>query len=112
MRLGHPNVVILSQMLKFVPHIQGNKIDFCTACKFRKMHQFTFDAFQNKTKKYFEIVDSDLWGSSPHLSSEGYKYYIHFVDEFTRFTWIFPLKTKSKDFFQSYTVSNFCRKTI
>ena len=62
------------------------------------MHQFTFHAFQNKTKKPFEIVHSDLWGPTLYLSTDGYKYYIHFVDDFTRFTWIFPLKTNSETY--------------
>ena len=72
MRLGHPSVFVLSQMLKFVPHVQENKIDFCIACKFGKMHQFTFHGSKKKTKKPFEIVHSDVWGPSPHLSTEGY----------------------------------------
>ena len=99
MRLGHPNFNVLCQVLKVVPtipHIQNNKIDFCAACKFGKMHQFHFPSSLHKTKRPFEIVHSDLWGPSPHISTEGYKYYIHFVDDFTRFTWIFPLKVKSE----------------
>ena len=99
MRLGHPNSTILCQVLKVVPHIQGNKIDFCAACKFGKMHQFNFPYSLHKSKRPFEIVHSDLWGPFPHVSSEGYNYYIHFVDDFTRFTWIFPLKVK----FEAYS---------
>jgi hypothetical protein len=30
------------------------------------------------------------------MSSSGFKYYVHFVDDFSRFTWIYPLKQKSE----------------
>ena len=36
---------------------------------------------------------SDLWGPSPVLSIEGYRYYIVFVDAFTRYT--YPIRQKS-----------------
>ena len=60
------------------------------------MHQISFPLSRTKTVKPFEIVYSYLWRPSPHLSTEGFRYYIHFVDDYTRFTWIFPLRTKSE----------------
>ena len=49
------------------------------------------------------------------MSIEGYKYYIHFVDDYTRFTWIFPLKTKSEAYskvvhFQTFVERQFAHK--
>ena len=38
MRLGHPNAIVLSQILKSISSTQSSKIDFCTACKYGKMH--------------------------------------------------------------------------
>lgn len=37
-------------------------------------------------------------GLSPIMSSQGLRYYVIFVDNFSRYTWVFPLKSKS-DFF-------------
>ena len=97
MRLGHPTSTVLSQVLKSVNSIQSNKaIDFCIARQYGKMHQFSFPPSQTKTAKPFEIIYSDLCGSSPHLSTEGFRYYVHFVDDYTSFTWIFPFRTKSE----------------
>ena len=31
-----------------------------------------------------------------YLSLEGFRYYVHFVDYFMKYTWIYPLKLKSK----------------
>jgi histone deacetylase 1/2 len=36
-----------------------------------------------------------MWGPSPTVSSQGYHYYITFVDAYSRFTWIYLLKSKS-----------------
>ncbi|TXG50106.1 hypothetical protein EZV62_025981 [Acer yangbiense] len=46
-------------------------------------------------KEPLELVYSDIWGPSPTLSTEGFRYYISFIDSTTRFVWIFPLKLKS-----------------
>lgn len=37
-------------------------------------------------------------GPSPVVSSQGFKYYVIFVDSFSRFTWFYPLKCKSEFF--------------
>ncbi|GAU17915.1 hypothetical protein TSUD_330400, partial [Trifolium subterraneum] len=46
-------------------------------------------------KEILELVHTDVWGPAPIISSSGFKYYVHFIDDFTRFTWIYPLKQKS-----------------
>lgn len=40
-------------------------------------------------------MHTDLWGPSHKPSSQGYGYYIAFVDACTRFTWLYFLKAKS-----------------
>lgn len=37
---------------------------------------------------------SDLWGPSPIVYNQGFKYYVIFVDEYTRYSWFFPLLIK------------------
>lgn len=74
----------------------SNKIDFCNAYQYGKLHQFSFPLSQLKSTAPFQIVHSDVWGPSPQVSHEGYRFYVHFVDDFTKYTWNFPLKTKSE----------------
>ena len=40
------------------------------------------------------MVHSDLWGPAPFNSSNRYRYYLLFVDDFSRFSWLFLLKHK------------------
>lgn len=49
----------------------------------------------------FELIHSDLW-TSPITSINGYKYYILFMDYFSHFLWVFPLRIKS-DVFDVFT---------
>ncbi len=63
-----------------------------------------------------ELVHSDVWGPAPISSINGFRYYVIFVDDFTRFTWFFPLRHKSQvlSSFQHFknTMENFLGKSV
>lgn len=59
------------------------------------MHQLPFSTFKIIAKKPLELVYFDLWGPSPIVSIEGYRYYVIFVDAYTRYTWLYQLKRQS-----------------
>lgn len=42
------------------------------------------------------LVFRDIWGPAPLSSSCGAKYYVHFIDAFLRYTWIYFLQSKSQ----------------
>jgi hypothetical protein len=44
-----------------------------------------------------ELIHSDVWGPTPE-SVGRFKYYVSFVDEFSKFTWIYLIKHKSEVF--------------
>lgn len=50
--------------------------------------------YQSRAPQPLQLVHTDLWGPAPITSSNRYQYYISFVDYFSRFSWIFPLKYK------------------
>ncbi|GJR23988.1 ribonuclease H-like domain-containing protein [Tanacetum coccineum] len=58
-----------------------------------------------------EIVHSDSW-TSPIVSSGGFKYYVLFLDHYSHYLWIYPLRAKSEMFqkflhFRSYVNNQF-----
>jgi hypothetical protein len=54
----------------------------------------------SRSSKPFDLVFSDVWG--PTLESVGHqRYYGTFIDDFSKFTWAYMLKSKS-DVFQKF----------
>lgn len=53
-----------------------------------------------------ELVHTNLWGSSPLPSNTRCRYYISFIDDFSKYTWIQFLITKYEalDAFKSFKV--------
>lgn len=106
-RLGHPHKHAMQIILKTQPsHIINHSLSFCDACQYGKLHHIHFPVTDIKTKSLLELIHTDLWGPASMSSKDGYKYYISFVDDFTRYSWIFPLTLESKalDTFKQYTL--------
>ena len=53
----------------------------------------------------FDIVHIDIWGPSRVSSTLGFYYFITFIDDYSRYTWVFLMKTRS-EFFSIF--QNFC----
>jgi hypothetical protein len=72
----------------------------CDACQQAKSHQLPYPISTSTSKAPLELIFSDVWG--PAYDSIGrYKYYDSFIDDFSKFTWIYLLKHKS-DVFQKF----------
>ena len=101
-RLGHPNSVVLSRLLNF--GLLGNKDKFssfnalfdCSTCKLGKSKTLPFPSHGSRATKCFDIIHSDVWGPSPILSHAHSKYFVTFIDDYSRFTWVYFLRSKSE----------------
>jgi hypothetical protein len=98
-RLGHPHVKILSHVFNKMsmpkPDCTSTNL-FCKHCILGKMTQLPFPTSCTKTTAPLQLVHSDVWGPAPVTAHNGTKYYVSFIDDFSRFTWFFPLKHKSE----------------
>jgi transposase InsO family protein len=65
-----------------------------------KSKKLPFSASNRLPNLVLELVHTDLW-TSPIPSLSNYKYYIIFMDDFSRYTWIYPLHHKS-DVYQTF----------
>ncbi|MCO5603740.1 hypothetical protein L7F22_057892 [Adiantum nelumboides] len=77
----------------------------CEGCVLGKMHRFAFsqDGFVRATRK-LQLVHSDVCGPMRTPSVGNSLYFVTFIDDFSRFCWVYPLKAKSDVFaiFQHY----------
>ncbi|KAL0746111.1 hypothetical protein Bca101_101377 [Brassica carinata] len=88
-RLGHPHVRALNLMLPGVMF----KNNECEACILGKHCRTVFQKSSTIYENCFDLVHSDVW-TAPCLSRESYKYFVTFIDEKSKYTWITLIKTK------------------
>lgn len=43
-----------------------------------------------------KLLHMDVWGPAPVLSSNGFRYYVYIIDDYTKFCWVYPLSLKSE----------------
>ena len=99
-RLGHPHHRIVSQIINNnnISVSSSNKSP-CSSCILGKFAKLPFAAVEHTSNAPFQIIHSNVWGPSPLLSFHGYRYFVIFIDDFTRFLWIYFLKNKSEVFY-------------
>ena len=83
---------------ELVNHLDYNtsgEIGFCEACTECKN---TFKSSETETSMPLELVHSDLCGEMGQKSLGGAEYFLTLLDDKTRYTWVYPLKTKDQAF--------------
>jgi hypothetical protein len=119
LRLGHPSSSIMHKVISHnnLPCLsESNNESMCDACQKAKNHQLPHGISLSKSSAPLEIVFSDVWGAAPEYVG-GKKYYVSFIDDFSKFTWIYLLKFKSEVFqkfreFQNLVERLFDKKII
>jgi len=104
-RLGHTNSKVLQQ-LQHSKAIQFNKSrtsPVCEPCQMGKSSRLPFLASDSRVLHPLDRIHCDLWGPSPVVSNQGFKYYAIFVDDYSRYSWFYPLRNKSD--FESVFIS-------
>jgi histone deacetylase 1/2 len=93
-RLGHPASPIVSHVLRRhdLPTVFSSKgVAICDACQQGKSYQLPFVSSSRVIKRPLELVLFDVWGPA-QTSQSGHTYYVSFIDAYSRFNWIYPLK--------------------
>ena len=97
-RLGHPNFHVVQTVMKLRnPSISSiMKHSFCNFCQIAKSHRLSFPSSLSRALKPFDLIHTDLWGPAIVNSLTIVRYFILFIDDHTRFTWLYLLKTKDE----------------
>ena len=73
--------------------------DMYDACILGKKHRLPFNSRNSRrSRKPLELVHSNLVGPMQTISIVGSTYFMTFIDDFNRRTWVYFLKNKSKAF--------------
>jgi hypothetical protein len=66
----------------------------CTSCQTAKQPALSFNKSTSISNSSFDLVHSDIWGPAPTPSMGGSQYFVLFIDDYSRFTWIFMMKNR------------------
>ena len=95
-RLGHLSLPLLK---KLCPQFSSFLSLDCESCQFAKHHRLSYSPRVNKQASApFELVHSDVWGPCPVVSPTGFRYFVTFVDDYSRTTWLYLMKNRSELF--------------
>lgn len=73
----------------------------CESCIMAKQHRESFPVGRsNKARVPLELVHTDICGPMQTPSLGGSLYFLTFIDDFSRKTWIYFLKEKSDAFYK------------
>ena len=96
--MGH---LSLSLLKKLCPQFSSLLSLNCESCQFAKHHRLSYSPRVNKRARApFELVHSDVLGPCPVVSPTGFRYFVTFVDDYSRITWLYLKKNCSELFSQ------------
>ncbi|KAL3638973.1 Beta-galactosidase 8 [Castilleja foliolosa] len=90
-RLGHPSPHYFKTLFPHLP-----LPEHCTSCILAKSHRTHFSISNTRSNEIFEIIHSDVWGPVPNNLRKSFSYFVLFIDDCTRMTWVSFLKQKSE----------------
>jgi hypothetical protein len=97
--LGHPapNTLLKLSTSRAVICNKPRDVHVCHACQLGQHTRLLFHQSSSRATQYFDLIHCDLW-ASPVISVSGSKYYLIILDDFSHYSWTFPLRLKSDTF--------------
>ena len=94
-RLGHPNFQYLKYMFPNL-FLHKNPSSFqCEICELAQHRRSPFPLQPYKPCKPFSSIHSDVWGPTTVTTLSRKKWFITFINDHTKITWVYLLREKS-----------------
>ena len=96
-RLGHMSIDRLKSLISTgrLGTVKSESLS-CLSCQLGKQPALSITKSDYISSAPFDLIHSDVWGPSPHTTMGGSKYFVVFLDDYTRFTWIYLMKNRSE----------------
>ena len=97
-RIGHLNTKSLNRLhaMGFIPNLDDKSHKKCEVCVEAKYTRRPFNSVKERTSDLLDLVHSDLADFRNTESRGGKRYYITFVDDFSRYTKLYLLRSKDE----------------
>jgi len=94
-RLGYPSFYVIKMMSPALFKYLIVESFHCDDCEIAKHKRISYPISHKRSQTPFSLIHSDIWGPSPILNISGARWFVSFIDDCTRVTWIYLLKQKS-----------------
>ena len=76
----------------------------CVSCRLGKQTHLSFNKSESFSSAPFDLVHYDIWGPAPIPTEGGSHYFVIFMDDYSRYTWIYLLQCRSEltDVYQNF----------
>ena len=101
MRMGHLHHGVLGFLKKTVtgvPELSTMRDDVCRWCVSGKYAKAAYHRSNNRAKSVLGLIHSNICGPMSTGALSGAEYFVTFIDDHSRKTWIYFLKTKDEVF--------------
>jgi hypothetical protein len=98
--INHLDLLLLQKknMVEGLPMLKNENVA-CDGCALGKMHKDEFPSNLDRKKRYvLDLVHTDVCGPMQTRSLGGAFYFLLFIDDCTRYTWVYFLRRKSDAF--------------
>ncbi|KAM1079184.1 hypothetical protein ACFX2B_013776 [Malus domestica] len=102
-RFGHLNMQSLRNLQKY-EMVQGlpqldDMNEVCEGCALGKQHRENFETGKAwRAEKPLELIHTDVCGPMKNASISGNKYFLTFIDDYSRMCWVYFMRLKSEVF--------------
>jgi hypothetical protein len=96
--LHHGALRILREITIGIPDFSVEHHDVCRGCAMGKYTKASFPSSDSRAAGILDLIHSDVSGRMSSTSLSGFEYYVLFIDDYSKKTWIFFLKTKDEVF--------------
>jgi hypothetical protein len=96
-RLGHVSLPRIQTLVSrgLLGSVFSSPFD-CMPCQLGKQPALPFNNSESIVSVTFDLIHSDVWGPFPIPTVGGSRYFVIFVDDFSRYTWIYFMKNRSE----------------
>ncbi|KAJ9552655.1 hypothetical protein OSB04_016700 [Centaurea solstitialis] len=99
-RLGHINKKRIEKLQKggLLGSFDFKSFDNCKSCLSGKMTKQPFNKDNERANELLGIIHTDVCGPFSHVARGGYRYFITFTDDFSRYGYVYLIRHKSEAF--------------
>lgn len=97
-RLAHRDINVVKQMEEYgIKFAECNCLDECESCLRGKLARKPFPKeSKSRTSEIFELVHSDVAGPFQVETPSGNRYFVSFIDDFSRYSKLYLMRNKSE----------------